>query len=260
MQKKLGIMKRAAFALLCAAGCLGLLTATSAVFFFALGDSSAAEEREDEIPAEQAAAPPASSGSLVLEDGFVQSDDWRLVLVNFETPVPSGCEPELVAVGSVQVDKRIEEDLTAMMEAAAKEGLTITLSSGYRSTERQAELFQNAVEENVELGMNLEMAEAVAAESVARAEYSEHSTGLAVDLNGVLETFDETAEYRWLLRHAHEYGFVLRYPEDKADVTKIRFEPWHFRYVGAEHASKMRLLNLCLEEYLLYLDAQTGGS
>ena len=60
-----------------------------------------------------------------------------------------------------------------------------------------------------------EMADAVAAESVARAGYSEHNTGLAVDLNGVLETFDETPEYRWLQRHAHEYGFVLRYPEDK---------------------------------------------
>ena len=82
---------------------------------------------------------------------------------------------------------------------------------------------------------------------------------LTGDLNGVLETFDETPEYRWLQRHAHEYGFVLRYPEDKSEITGIRFEPWHYRYVGREHAEKMRMLNFCLEEYVAYLDARDSG-
>ena len=104
--------------------------------------------------------------------------------------------------------------------------------------------------------MNPVMAEEVAEQSVARAGHSEHETGLAIDLNGVLETFADTEAYRWLQRHAYEYGFVLRYPEGKEEITGIRFEPWHFRYVGKEHARKMRLLNLCLEEYISYCSLQ----
>ena len=99
---------------------------------------------------------------------------------------------ELETIQGVQVDARILSDLQAMIEAAEAKGLTLTLSSGYRSKERQAMLFENAAQENRSLGMNPVMAEEVAEQSVARAGHSEHETGLAIDLNGVLETFADT--------------------------------------------------------------------
>lgn len=258
MGVRLGRWKKILLALLCAVGMSALLTATTAVFFFALGSADTPEAAAAAQPSVSESAPSEEPAEEALStwEFTGQPDDWRLVLVNFEIPVPSQNDPELETIGSVQVDKRIVDDLQAMIDDAGKEGLTITLSSGYRSAQRQGELFEQAVEENLALGMNLEMADAVAAESVARAGYSEHNTGLAADLNGVLEDFDETPEYRWLQRHAHEYGFVLRYPEEKAELTGIRFEPWHYRYVGRENAEKMRMLNLCLEEYVAYLDAQ----
>ena len=260
MGTHLGHWKKIMLAFMGVIGVSALLTATTAVFFFVLDDGTSAEVQTGNQPTVSEETASEMSGSLLSTWEFAgQPDDWRLVLVNFEIPVPNDNDPELETIGSVQADKRIAEDLQAMIDDAEKEGLTITLSSGYRSAERQGELFQQAVEENVSLGMNLEMADAVAAESVARAGYSEHNTGLAVDLNGVLETFDETPEYRWLQRHAHEYGFVLRYPEDKSEITGIRFEPWHYRYVGREHAEKMRMLNFCLEEYVAYLDARDSG-
>ena len=73
------------------------------------------------------------------------------------------------------------------------------------------------------------------------------------DLNGVLEDFQHDEAYLWLQEHAEEYGFVLRYPEGKSDITKIIYEPWHFRYVGPEHAKEMNRLGMCLEEYVEYL-------
>ena len=79
---------------------------------------------------------------------------------------------------------------------------------------------------------------------------------MAIDLNGVRENFDTTPEYEWLTEHAAEYGFILRYPEDKQEITKIRFEPWHYRYVGVEHAKAMQERHFCLEEYVEYLENQ----
>lgn len=258
MENRLAVWKKILFGLLAAAGVTGLLTATTAVFFYALGSAAPQASPAAGEPAASSSAAEEEEGPLSTWEFTGQPDDWRLVLVNFEIPVPAGNDPVLETVGTVQVDERIVEDLERMIGDAAQEGLTLTLSSGYRSAERQGELFEQAVQDNLSLGMSLQMADMVAAESVARAGYSEHNTGLAVDLNGVLETFDETAEYRWLQRHAYEYGFVLRYPEDKTELTGIRFEPWHYRYVGREHAEKMRLLNLCLEEYVAYLDEQAA--
>lgn len=256
MKQTAAMWKKTVFCLLGLIGMVILLAATTAVFFLALerSEPAAAQAASSASPAE------AAQSSLNTWEFTGQLEDWRLLLVNNTISMPKDKMPDLETVGSIQVDRRIVDDLQAMLKAASGDGVELTLSSGYRSEERQEELFQKAVEDNRFLGMNLEMAEAVAAESVARAGHSEHNTGLAIDFNGVLETFDETPEYRWLQRHAYEYGFVLRYPQEKSELTGIRFEPWHFRYVGREHAEKMRLLNLCLEEYVTYLTAQQNHS
>ena len=252
MKQIAAVWKKTAFCFLGLISVIILLSATTAVFFLTLerSEPAAAQAASSASPAQ------AAQSSLNTWEFTGQLEDWRLLLVNNTVSMPEDKLPDLETIGSIQVDRRIVDDLQAMLEAASGDGVELTLSSGYRSAERQQELFQKAVEDNRFLGMNLEMAEAVAAESVARAGHSEHNTGLAIDFNGVLETFDETPEYR----HAYEYGFVLRYPQEKSELTGIRFEPWHFRYVGREHAEKMRLLNLCLEEYVTYLTAQQSRS
>ena len=90
----------------------------------------------------------------------------------------------------------------------------------------------------------------MAATVVARPGTSEHHTGLAIDFNGVKDDFYKTKEYSWLMSNAANYGFILRYPQNKTDVTNVIYEPWHFRYVGKVHAQKVVQSGLCLEEYI----------
>ena len=79
---------------------------------------------------------------------------------------------------------------------------------------------------------------------------SEHNAGLAMDICSLEQSFDKTAEFRWLNEHAADYGFILRYTEEKQDVTKKIYEPWHWRYVGVENAKAIKASGKCLEEYL----------
>ena len=110
--------------------------------------------------------------------------------------------------------------------------------------------------------MTEDMAYKDALKTIQRPGHSEHHTGLCVDLvekrglNRELdETFEETEAFAWLSQNAHKYGFILRYPKDKTDITKYSYEPWHYRYVGVEHAKRINQLDMCLEEYIDYLKA-----
>ena len=87
---------------------------------------------------------------------------------------------------------------------------------------------------------------------------SEHNLGLAVDFNYVNLDFENTKAFTWLKENAEDYGFILRYRKDKEDITKVEYEPWHWRYVGKEHAKKINELDMCLEEYIDYL--KSGGN
>lgn len=195
-----------------------------------------------------------SSSSAVNESSLSEQpllqEEWPLILVNDEHLLPEDYKLELAQVQNVMVDSRIASLLAEMIAAGEKDGVHLVLSSAYRSPQRQSQLFEQAVNENKNEGMDSSEAEAVAANSIARPGSSEHSTGLAIDFNGVSEDFDTTPEYLWLMKHAEDYGFILRYREEKESITGIRFEPWHFRYVGSEHARKMNRLGLCLEEYV----------
>ena len=114
-------------------------------------------------------------------------------------------------------------------------------------------MYEGEIEENVKSGMSQEEATAAADVAVARPGYSEHNTGLAIDFNGVTMDFENTKAFQWLQENAADYGFVLRFPKGKESITHIMYEPWHYRYVGVEHAKKMKELDMCLEEYLYYL-------
>ena len=125
--------------------------------------------------------------------------------------------------------------------------------SSYRTYSYQNTLYNNRVQRFINQGYNEADAKATAATIVAVPGSSEHHMGLAVDINEVEEKFENTNAFKWLQENAADYGFIMRYPKDKQNITKIIYEPWHYRYVGVEHAKNMNQLDMCLEEYIEYI-------
>lgn len=139
------------------------------------------------------------------------------------------------------VDPDAQAAFDKMQSEAAAEGLNIYISSGFRSYDYQAGLYERYVERS---------GKAEADRYSARPGHSEHQTGLAFDLNTIDITFADTAEYDWLKVHCAEYGFIIRYPENGESVTGYMYEPWHIRYLGTDIAKKVYDSGLTLEEYL----------
>lgn len=130
-----------------------------------------------------------------------------------------------------------------------------TICSSYRTRDKQEELFEKKLDTLLQQGYSPEEAEREAARWVARPGTSEHETALAVDIvDAAYQILDQQQEQtpvqQWLMTHCAEYGFILRYPTDKSDLTGIGYEPWHYRYVGTEAAETITEQHLCLEEYL----------
>lgn len=182
--------------------------------------------------------------------------DPYLILVNADNPLAEDMVPNLK---TIQGDFKLEEqaaDAYLEMKAAAKaDGISLLVASAHRPVATQERLYNNKVKEYLNQGYSEADAAIVAATIVARPGTSEHNTGLAVDIvtpsyQRLIEGFANTDAAKWLAANAHNYGFVLRYPQDKQEITNIIFEPWHFRYVGLEHAAFMYENSLCLEEYL----------
>lgn len=187
----------------------------------------------------------------------IVEEDWRIILVNSENPLPENLEIKLSKInGSAkEFDSRAVLELTTMMKDMKTAGVpNIWVQSAYRSTEYQENLYNNKVQEFIVMGKNYEDAERLASKWVNKSETSEHSLGLAVDFNNVKPEFENTREFAWLVENAENYGFVLRYKKEKKNITKVNYEPWHWRYVGKEHAIKMNELDMCLEEYVEYLN------
>ena len=182
--------------------------------------------------------------------------DELLTLVNFENTIPKDWKVDLVQLNNGQsVDRRIYDDLIAMLQAAKSEGLNPLICSSYRTNEKQEQLYQNKVSEYLSQGYSKVEASDKAAFWVARPGTSEHQLGLAVDIvstkNQRLDRSQEnTVEQQWLIQNSWKYGFVLRYPTNKNRITGVGYEPWHYRYVGKEHAKKINELGVCLEEYV----------
>ena len=166
-----------------------------------------------------------------------------------------------VEVGGITVAKRIEQDLRSLLDLAEQDGLSLMLSAGYISSDEQERLYQDKVIELMETeGLSRVRAEDAALSLIPRGNHSEMQTGYAVRFvsGGEREdgSFSSTEEYQWLVVHSLEFGFVLRYPENKTKVTGKDFDPGLFRYVGIENAKKMRQLGMCLEEYSQYIAKQ----
>ena len=175
----------------------------------------------------------------------IDIDSWEYVLVNAEHSIGEYA-PELGEFEGQKLDQRILEPMQSFVAGARAEGLSVFLSSGYRGYEEQQYLFNRKVEQ---------YGEEQAATIVSRPGTSEHQTGLACDITDEYyelknESLENTALYQWMSRHCQEYGFIVRYPKDKEEITGIIYEPWHFRYVGVEAATYMVEHNLCLEEFV----------
>lgn len=179
-----------------------------------------------------------------------KSCEWNLFVINNVNELPEYFEPKLKQCRDIEVDERIVFSLNEMLQEASKNGIKLWVSSGYRSKERQKQLFDREFEENLKLGATKDEAFSIALEKISLPGNNEHNSGLAVDFNAAGEEFCQTQEYEWLLENCTNYGFILRYSREKEDITGRAFEPAHFRYVGEEHAQKMRTQNLCLEEYI----------
>ncbi len=187
------------------------------------------------------------------------TSDWDLLLVNKKHEVPEGYILELEEVESGhQVDKRIAKSLEQMLSDARKEGLSPIICSSYRTNAKQQKLYNNKVREYKRWGCSSEEAEELASYWVAIPGTGEHETGLAVDIVSrdyqiLDEKQEQTDVQKWLIDNSYKYGFALRYPTDKKDITMINYEPWHYRYVGIDNATYMKEHDMCLEEYIEYL-------
>lgn len=192
--------------------------------------------------------------------GAAEADQWYLQIASVAHPLPEGfVQPSTTVIDDIgrEIDSRIVGAYRDLVNAAKADGLIIYPISGFRPHSTQVSLFNARVEQARNDGYA--DPEAEAARHVAKPGTSEHELGLAVDFNSVDESyFRNTAEAKWLAAHCAEYGFVIRYPEDKESVTGIIYEPWHLRFVGVKHAKRMNELNMCLEEYCEYI--KSGNS
>ena len=185
------------------------------------------------------------------------TQDWRLILVNEDHPLDAAYVPEALTDigGNCQVDSQIAADLQQMLKDGAAQGLSMYVTSAYRSYDRQVDTFNSSMQKRLDQKMTPLEAYLETSSQVALPGTSEHATGLAVDIissqYGELdERQGDTAEQQWLMKHCQEYGFILRYPSDKSDVTGIIYEPWHYRYVGKDAAKEIMEQGITLEEYL----------
>lgn len=180
-------------------------------------------------------------------------EHWELTLVNLQYRLPEEYKPTLKAAvegSSVQLDERVAPYYAEMYAAAKADGCTLTPYSGYRTYARQQENFDRKVAYYVSQGLSETEATVKTQTRILPAGASEHNMGFAMDIVSASADFISTKEFSWLTAHAYEYGFILRYPENKTDITGVMYEPWHWRFVGKEAAAAMHQSGQCLEEYL----------
>lgn len=178
------------------------------------------------------------------------------VLINGENVLPEGYEPtlaEAVEGSGVYLDYRVAPFYQAMYDAALEDGITLNPVSGYRSYDLQTRNFENFISEIMDSrGLDRTKATVEAATEIMIPGGSEHNAGLAMDICSLSESFEDTEEFAWLSENAADYGFILRYPKDEKSrsITKVIYEPWHYRFVGVDTAKDIKAKGVTLEEYL----------
>ena len=179
-----------------------------------------------------------------------EDESWKLILVNAQHPLPEGFSVKLKQLRNGQaVDERIYPELQRMFDDARAAGIYPLINESFRSAERQQEIMDKYIARYRAQGMSEEEAEQAARLVVALPGTSEHQLGLALDIIAEFSS-DSTATWEWLRENCWKYGFILRYPADKVEITGFSYEPWHFRYVGTDAAKEIMEKGLALEEYL----------
>ncbi|PEL14197.1 D-alanyl-D-alanine carboxypeptidase family protein [Bacillus sp. AFS017336] len=167
---------------------------------------------------------------LKIREQGVKSDIINL----FQNKIPDNM---VLSDNSMSLSKDVALNLSKMIDAAELKGINhFMISSGYRNNSKQEKLYE-------EKGSDIALP----------AGFSEHNSGLSLDIGSTLTKMDYAPEGKWLKQNSWKYGFILRYPKGKEDITGIQFEPWHFRYVGLPHSAIMKENNFTLEEYLDFL-------
>ncbi len=189
----------------------------------------------------------------------IDPDDWQLVLINPTHSIEKELEIEFDEVQGYKFDSRIAGKVRELIAAAKEDGYSLAIVSGYRTMDRSRMLYANKIAEYQNMGYDEATAKVEAAKWVAPPGTSEHHSGLAMDIvsgdyytkySDLVEAFENEPEAVWLRENCARFGFILRFPKDKTDITGINYEPWHFRFVGEEHARTIMDQGLCLEEYL----------
>lgn len=187
-----------------------------------------------------------------------EKENSLLVLVNKDNKMPEDFHLPLVRLKNGKfVAEKMYASLRAMWFDCEREnpGYSIVVSSAYRSHAKQSKLLQEEIQKNERLGMSPKAAKKDALRTVAPPGFSEHQTGLCVDITAknfqlLNRTQENTPENKWLQKHCKDYGFVLRYPKGRETVTGYSYEPWHFRYVGKKAAKEITRRGITLEEYV----------
>lgn len=195
---------------------------------------------------------------MLLNNNYELPENFKWDLVDFKTGKPVNA----LTLNDYQVtavDRMAYQPLKDLLAAAEEDGISIYVYSAYRSMQRQDRNFTRSVNNLINQGYSKEKAIATTNTVRAYPGTSEHNAGFGFDImpKGKVilnESFANTKEFKWLIEHVEEYGFILRYQKDKTAITGFSYEPWHFRYVGVEHAKKINELGYCLEEYIEFLE------
>ncbi len=226
--------------------------------FVLLGESVADEGFSfSDVPAKEnsvwlAAPKDAPVPLLVNRDHPLDANYAPVDLVNMR----KYCDSGIVYIKGGEIDgvREAVDALMMMFQSAIDDGVSNwQISAGYRSVSYQQKLWDNQVYEYRQQGLSASQAQTATAKYVAKPGCSEHHTGLSFDVTVPGESFPLTTQSKWLDEHCWDFGFIIRYAEDKQPITGINAEPWHIRYVGQPHAKIMKEKNLCLEEYIASL-------
>ena len=223
-------------------------------------DTSSENESKEPLPS---TPDPVQVGTFKADANFTKT-----ILVNVKNPLPKNHDykanmmvfpSEYKWYSQAEVYRKIDKDiwpyLKAMMDACRADIGTgeIGIISAWRDYGTQVTLYDAQVKKWKDKGYSQADAEKEAASRVAIPGTSEHHTGLAVDFNSTQTSFENTKAFKWLKENAQDYGFIMRYPSDKMDITGgIIYEPWHWRFVGINIAKEMKELDMCYEEYCQY--------
>lgn len=220
--------------------------------------SSEEPDSSESVQSPSASSQPNTSASVSVPVTEIDGD-WKLVLANPTHCLPDDFSIETAPIQNYTMDARAVGPAKEMIAAAKADGIDLLVCSAYRPISSQRRLYNEKVQEYLNQGYGQARAEEIAATIVAIPGTSEHQTGLALDIvtpsyQRLDDGYADTAAAKWLKANAADYGFILRFPQDKEEITKIIFEPWHYRYVGVDAAKEIMSRGICLEEYLGEVD------